>query len=130
MVYGYMRAGKDENGVLDRQYQRLVDYGVQDENIYNEREFNGLTNPCERTQMKLLLEQLSEGDTLVFRDVTRICRNMLFTMEFIEMLRNKGVTVIPLDLTLTEIDINHLLYVFNTIAEWTRDSNGAWRVGE
>lgn len=69
--YGYVRVSTKEQK-LDRQYEALIQYGLLQKNIYEDRlsgkDFN-------RPNYKRLIKKLKAGDTLVIKSIDRLGRN-------------------------------------------------------
>lgn len=69
--YGYVRVSTKEQK-LDRQYEALMNYGLLQENIYEDRlsgkDFN-------RPNYKRRIKKLKSGDTLVIKSIDRLGRN-------------------------------------------------------
>lgn len=69
--FGYIRVSTKEQN-LDRQLQAMLDEGINERDIYQEK-LSGAT--FERPQYKALKEVLREGDTIVIKSLDRLGRN-------------------------------------------------------
>lgn len=70
-TFGYIRVSSKEQN-LDRQLQAMLDEGINERDIYQEK-LSGAT--FERPQYKALKEVLREGDTIVIKSLDRLGRN-------------------------------------------------------
>ena len=70
-TFGYIRVSSKEQN-LDRQLQAMLDEGINERDIYQEKQ-SGAT--FERPQYKALKEVLREGDTIVIKSLDRLGRN-------------------------------------------------------
>ena len=71
MIYGYARvSSKDQN--LSRQLIELQKFGVEKQNIYEDKESGKNFN---RTNYQKLRKKLKTGDLLVIKSIDRLGRN-------------------------------------------------------
>lgn len=122
MVYGYARVStkgqaKDGNS-LEAQEKALKEHGATQ--IYSDA-FTG--TKAHRPELDKLIEQISEGDTLVVTKLDRIARSATQGTELIQSLLDKGVKVHILNMgildnTPTGKLIRNILFAF---AEFERD---------
>jgi len=86
-IYGYARCSTNESKQdIDRQRRELVKAGVPAKNIHFEYESG--TNEA-RAQLALLLETVSEGDTIVSTEVSRLTRSTQHLCKLIELVQQK-----------------------------------------
>jgi DNA invertase Pin-like site-specific DNA recombinase len=98
-IYGYVRvSAKDQN--VDRQMLAMAQFGVEDMNIYTDRQSGKDFN---RPQYKRLMRKLKKRDTLVIKSIDRLGRNY---DEIIEQWRiitkEKKVAIVVLDMPLLD----------------------------
>lgn len=72
MIYGYIRVSSKEQN-LERQIASLIAYGVEERNIFKEKQSGKNFN---RPIYKSLLDILKVGDTIVITELDRLGRNM------------------------------------------------------
>jgi DNA invertase Pin-like site-specific DNA recombinase len=117
MKVGYIRvSSKDQNTI--RQEVIMKDLGV--DKIYIEK-ITGATK--ERPQLKLLMEFVRDGDTVIVESISRFARNTKDLLELVEVLDNKKVQFISKKET---IDTStpagkFMLTVFGAVAQLERD---------
>ena len=70
-VFGYCRVSSSDQN-LDRQIKAMLDLGINERDIYTEKESGKDTN---RPQYQAIRAQLREGDTLVIKSLDRLGRN-------------------------------------------------------
>jgi DNA invertase Pin-like site-specific DNA recombinase len=87
MIKGYARVSSDTQN-LDRQLEALKEAGA--EVIYQEK-VSGAT--AEREELKRMLDELQEGDTVLVTDLTRISRSTKDLFELVETIKNKGASL-------------------------------------
>lgn len=95
MKYGYARVssrGQD----LTVQINQLIENGVSASNIFKEK-VSGRKKD-DRDQFNKLLETVKEGDTIVISKLDRFARSTRDALNTIEMLKEKGVYLIVLNM--------------------------------
>ena len=92
MVYGYARCSTDETKQdIDRQKRELEKQNVQVENIFWEYE-SGTKE--DRIQLNRLLNIITQGDTIVSTEVSRITRSTKQLCDIIELAKNRKIRLI------------------------------------
>lgn len=103
MIYGYARVstkGQERDGnSLEEQKERLIQEGVQEENIYCEA-YSGAK--ADRPVFNKLIEKLEEGDKLIVTKLDRFCRDTKDGLGYIDKLMKKGVKIHILNMGLIE----------------------------
>jgi len=119
MRYGYARVST-RGQVLDEQIGKLVEEGVEPNNIYAER-YTG-TN-INRPEFTKLMKVLDSGDTLIITKLDRLARNTREALAVIEDLLERDITINVLNLGKIEnTSIGRLIYtVLLSVAELERD---------
>lgn len=90
MIIGYARVSKDEQN-LDRQINQLNDYGV--EKIIHEK-YTGIKK--QRPGMDQLIQIIRPEDTVVVESISRLGRNTLDILLFIQQLDHDKIAFISL----------------------------------
>lgn len=120
MLYGYARVSRQEQD-LTRQKKELKEYGVLESNIYEEKE-TGKTFE-KREVYKSLIAKCQAGDKIVCSSLDRFSRNVRETTKQIELLEQKGITVVfikeQIDTSQTGIS-QLMLNIFSWVAEQER----------
>jgi DNA invertase Pin-like site-specific DNA recombinase len=89
MKIGYVRFSKaDGSKNFDLQIDSLIKYGVEKENIYNDK-VSGIKE--ERVGLNNCLKALREGDTLVVWKLDRLGRSLKHLVNIVQELTNKGI---------------------------------------
>ena len=92
MIYGYARCStNDQKQDIEQQIDLLVLRGVPQDNIYFEYQ-SGVKK--DRIQLNRLLDALSEGDTVIATEVSRITRSTKQLCEIIEIALEKKLCLI------------------------------------
>ena len=92
MIYGYARCSTDETKQdIDRQKRELEKQNVQVENIFWEYE-SGTKE--DRIQLNRLLNIITQGDTIVSTEVSRITRSTKQLCDIIELAKNRKIRLI------------------------------------
>lgn len=128
MVYGYMRVStKSQN--LNRQEDALLEFGVEKDNIFADKESGKNFDREKYQEMKSVLKR---NDVLVIKELDRLGRNKEMVKEELEYFKNNGIRVKILNIPTTLIDFpegqewvmdmvnNILLEVMSSIAEEER----------
>lgn len=87
-IYGYARCSTDETRQdIDRQKRELIKLGVKsDKYIYREYE-SGTKN--DRAELQKLLDIVTEGDTIVTTEVSRLTRSTKHLCEILQTVQDK-----------------------------------------
>lgn len=88
MLIGYARVSTDGQN-LDRQIDQLVEYGVDKRSIYKEKQSGKKTRP----ELKRLIDELQEGDTVVVCDLTRVSRSTKDLLNTVELITKKKANI-------------------------------------
>ncbi|MFV1873962.1 MAG: recombinase family protein [Oleiphilus sp.] len=123
-LFGYARVSTSDQ---DFENQRLAinnaGYDI-DQNRFISEIVSGSTQAMQRKQFKLLVEhKLEEGDTLVVLKLDRLGRDNIDVQQTIEMLINKKIKVICLDLPVRDLSSSEgklMLQLFSSFAEFER----------
>ena len=100
MVYGYMRVStKAQN--LNRQEDALLEFGVEKDNIFADKESGKDFNREKYQEMKSILKR---NDVLVIKELDRLGRNKIMVKEELEYFKNNGIRVKILNIPTTLID--------------------------
>lgn len=87
MVIGYARVSTQEQN-LNRQIDQLKSVGC--EKIFNEKVTG---TKADRVELKKLLEQLRQGDTVIVVDLTRLSRSTKDLFQLIEEIESYGANI-------------------------------------
>ena len=98
-IYGYIRvSSRDQNE--DRQLIALKEVGVQDKNIYLDKQSGKDFN---RPQYKKLLRKLKKDDLLYIKSIDRLGRNYEEILQQWRVLtKEKGIDIVVLDMPLLD----------------------------
>lgn len=100
MVYGYMRVStKAQN--LNRQKDALLEFGVEKDNIFADKESGKNFDREKYQEMKSILKR---NDVLVIKELDRLGRNKAMVKEELEYFKNNGIRVKILNIPTTLID--------------------------
>lgn len=92
MIYGYARCSTNENMQdISRQFRELEKLGVIKENVFAEYE-SGMKS--DRVQLNKLLSIVSNGDTIVATEASRISRSIKQLLEILEFSKEKKIKLI------------------------------------
>lgn len=92
MIYGYCRCSTNDNKQdIDRQKRELKEMGATDTTIYFEYESG---TKVDRVELQKLLEAVSDGDTIVTTEVSRITRSTKQLCDIIQIVRDKRLQLI------------------------------------
>lgn len=116
-VFGYARVSTEAQN-LDRQLDALEKYGV--DMIYNEKMSGTKKN---RPELTKLLDQITEGDTVVVESLSRLGRSAKDLIELTETFQSKGVNLVSLKESIdTNSPTGKLLFtLMSAIAQFERD---------
>jgi site-specific DNA recombinase len=104
LAVGYIRVSTDmqveEGHSLETQQQTIFDYckyhKLSFSKFYPERGLSGKNT--ERPQLQLLLEELQPGTIIIITSLSRLSRNVKDTLTLLEQIKQKGATLIIIDL--------------------------------
>ena len=100
MVYSYMRVStKAQN--LNRQEDALLEFGVEKDNIFADKESGKNFDREKYQEMKSILKR---NDVLVIKELDRLGRNKKMVKEELEYFKNNGIRVKILNIPTTLID--------------------------
>jgi DNA invertase Pin-like site-specific DNA recombinase len=121
MLIGYARVSTDGQN-LDRQIDQLVEYGVDKRNIYKEKQSGKKARP----ELKRLIDELQEGDTVVVCDLTRVSRSTKDLLSTVELITKKKANIksikdVWLDTTSDNPYNSFLLTVMSALAQLEAD---------
>lgn len=118
-IYGYARVSTSSQN-LEEQVAQLVDAGVNSQNIYSEK-FTGTTT--HRPIFDLLLNTISNGDTLVITKLDRFARNTREALNSIEPLLEQNISIKVLNLgTIENTPMGKMIVrTLLSVAEMERD---------
>lgn len=121
MKYGYARVStrkqlRDGNG-LEAQIELLKKQGC--EKIYTE-EYTG--KEMKRPQLKMLLDEIQNGDMLIVTKLDRLARNIIEGSQIISELFERGVSIYILDMGLLDNTPTGrlIIHIFLAVAEFER----------
>lgn len=125
-VYGYARCSTDEvKQDIKRQTRELINLGATEETIYFEYESG---TKKDRVEWNKLLNTVSEGDTIVTTEVSRLSRSTQHLCEIIDLIKNRKLKLIigntmTIDCTKGELDpmTNAFLQMSGVFAELERN---------
>ena len=99
MVYGYARVSSRDQK-LDRQIIELQKFGVDEKNIYYDKQSG---KDFDRTNYKLLKEKLKNGDLLVIKSIDRLGRNYdMIIEEWAYITKTVCCDIVVLDMNLLD----------------------------
>ena len=122
MLVGYARVSTEGQN-LDRQIDMLVEYGVDERNIYKEKITGTKAN---RPQLNDMINGLKEKDIVVIADLTRVSRSTKDLLMIIDKIKSKGASIKSikdtwLDTTSDNPYNDFLLTVMSGMAQLERD---------
>jgi DNA invertase Pin-like site-specific DNA recombinase len=124
-VIGYARVSTDKQD-LEKQRHLLLDYAQTHQMLIQEfigAEVSSSRDTAER-KIDELLSKLQKGDTLLVAELSRLGRNMLQTLNIINELSEKGVSIVFIrqpELSTTGPHTKLLLAIYSYFAEAERD---------
>lgn len=131
MKYGYMRIStafeqtKDRNQKFDRQLMILKEYGIEEENIFQDRISGGVSTK-NRPQFDLMMSSLKSGDMIVVSEMSRFSRSLQDLIESVNKLTAKkiGVTFIKENIIIDDNGLNpmnkFIFQLFGAFAEFEK----------
>ena len=116
-TYGYARVSTAEQN-LNRQLDMLNKYGI--DKIYSEK-ITGTRK--DRPELQKMLENLSNGDTVVIESLSRLGRSTKNLIELMELFNDKGVNLVSLKENIdTTTPTGKLLFtLISAISQFERD---------
>lgn len=122
MLIGYIRVSTASQR-YDRQLDQLVEYGVDERNIYEEK-ISGTKS--DRPELNRMLDGLKEGDVVVVADLTRISRSSKDLLAIVDKIKQKkaGIKSLKdtwLDTTSDNPYQQFLLTVMSGLSQLERD---------
>lgn len=126
MIYGYARCSTNESKQdVDRQRRELKSMGATDETIYYEY-MSG--TKVDRVELNKLLNIVTQGDTIVVTELSRITRSTRHLCDIIELVQVKKIKIIiqnsiTLDCSTNELDgmTKAFLQIAGVFAELERE---------
>lgn len=117
MIIGYARVSTADQH-LDRQLDMLNGYGA--DKIYSEK-ITGTRK--ERPELSRMLDELSEGDTVVVESLSRLGRSTKNLIELMELFNERGVNLVSLKESIdTTTPTGKLLFtLISAISQFERD---------
>ena len=100
MVYGYMRVSTKAQH-LSRQEDALLEFGVEKDNIFADKESGKNFDREKYQEMKSILKR---NDVLVIKELDRLGRNKKMVKEELEYFKDNGIRVKILNIPTTLID--------------------------
>ena len=92
MIYGYARCSTNEKMQdINRQVRELKQQGATDDTIYLEYESGMKVN---RVELNRLLDVVTEGDTIIATEVSRITRSTKQLCDIIELAKDKHIKLV------------------------------------
>lgn len=92
VVYGYARCSTNEKMQdINRQVRELKQQGATDDTIYLEYESGMKVN---RTELNRLLDVVTDGDTIIATEVSRITRSTKQLCDIIELAKDKHIKLV------------------------------------
>lgn len=114
MNYGYARVSTVAQN-LDRQLDELVKIGIDNSNIYTDKESGKDFN---RTNYKKLCRKLKPGDVLFIKSIDRLGRNYNMVLDEWRILtKEKGIDIVVIDMPLLDTRIEGKNLVGKFIAD-------------
>jgi len=105
MNYGYARVST-VNQNLDRQIDDLLKLGINEKQIYTDKESGRDFN---RTNYRKLLKKLKPGDVLFIKAIDRLGRNYNMVLnEWRILIKEKGVDIVVIDMPPLDIPENFM----------------------
>lgn len=93
-IFGYTRISSDSQ-CNERQVKALIDYGVNERDIYSDIKSGKNFDRVEYQNMK---NHLRKGDKVVFKELDRMGRNMDMIKEEFTWFINSGIDIVILDM--------------------------------
>ena len=114
MNYGYARVSTIAQN-LDRQLDELIKLGINNKNIFTDKESGKDFN---RTNYKRLVKKLSPGDVLYIKSIDRLGRNYNMVLDEWRILtKEKGIDIVVIDMPLLDTRIEGKNLVGKFIAD-------------
>lgn len=99
-IYGYARVSSKEQN-LDRQIKELLDYGIEERNIFQDKQSGkDFNRPAYQSLLNIMLRK---GDLLVIKSIDRLGRNYQEIKEqWKQITSDIGVDIVVLDMPLLD----------------------------
>lgn len=122
MLVGYARVSTDKQN-LDRQIDMLVEYGVDERNIYMEK-MTG--TKADRPQLNDMINNLKINDIVIISDLTRVSRSTKDLLMIVDKIKLKGASIKSIKDTWLDTTSNNpynefLLTIMSGMAQLERD---------
>ncbi|WP_283706411.1 recombinase family protein, partial [Clostridium perfringens] len=120
MIVKYLRVSTIEQEQIRQEYL-LEKLNIKFNKSYEDK-MTGKTK--ERPQLKKMIEEVKEGDTVYCESISRLGRNLKDLIDIIDTLINKGVRVVILKEGIDTSNSTYklLLGIFGSIAEMERET--------
>ncbi|WP_064603181.1 recombinase family protein [Photobacterium sp. J15] len=123
--YAYCRVSTTEQTVENQILAiRAAGFEIEDHRVISET-VSGSTKSMKREQFKMMVEhKLERGDTLVVLKLDRLGRDSIDCQQTIELLINRGIKVVCLDLPIPDLSSAEgklMLQMFSAFAEFERN---------
>lgn len=120
-LLGYARVSTEDQH-LERQIDQLKEAGVSQKHLYQEKK----SGVKERPELKRLLSDLEEGDTVLITDLTRISRSTKDLLDIVDQIKEKGAYIKSLkdtwlDTTTSNPYNDFLLTIMSGLSQLERD---------
>lgn len=119
---GYARVSTDDQK-LDQQIDQLVKAGVDERNIYIEKEHG---TKRDRPELNRMLSELHEGDEVIIVEISRFSRSTRDLLDIVERIKDKGASIKSLSETWLDTSSDNpssqlLLTIFAGLVQFERD---------
>jgi len=94
ITFGYVRVSTDDQ-TTENQKRRIAER-YQNVRWYSDDAVSGAVIATQRPKLSQLLETVQSGDTVVVAAIDRLGRNTVDVLTTVEVLKNKGVSVVSL----------------------------------
>ena len=120
MLVGYVRVSTEEQS-LNRQIDSLINYGVDERNIYKEKVTGTKIN---RTELTRLIDELKPNDLVIVAELTRLSRSSKDLFEIVEKIQQRGADIKSLKeswLDTTTAQGKLMFTIFAGLSQFERD---------
>ena len=119
---GYARVSTEDQK-LDRQIDQLVKAGVDERNIYMEKEHG---TKRDRPELNRMLSELHEGDEVIIVEISRLSRSTRDLLEIVDKIKDKGASIKSLSETWLDTSSDNpsaqlILTIFAGLVQFERD---------
>ena len=122
-VFSYLRVSTTDQ-TTDNQKLEILAAGYTPDYWFSDSGISGKTPAASRPQVKLLLEKIRDGETLVVSKLDRLGRDSIDVLQTIQMLGDRNIKIIVLQLGNTDLTSTAgklLLTVLSAVATMERD---------